>query len=42
MYNTCFIKIAYYKSAMFKKVSKHWRNNYMQYWLIKPTRLTPC
>ncbi|MDA7636414.1 uroporphyrinogen-III synthase [Candidatus Pelagibacter sp.] len=24
---TCFVKMAYYESAMFKKVSKHWRNN---------------
>ncbi len=23
------------KNAMFKKVSKHWRNNQMQYWLMK-------
>ena len=27
--------MAYYESAMFKKVSKHWRNNQMQYWLMK-------
>ena len=24
---TCFVKMAYYESAMFKEISKHWRNN---------------
>jgi len=27
MHMTCFNKMAYYENAMFKKVSKHWRNN---------------
>ena len=27
MCGTCFNKMAYYESAMFKKVSKHWKNN---------------
>ena len=27
LHSTCFLKMAYYESAMFKKVSKHWRNN---------------
>ena len=27
LHSTCFVKMAYYESAMFKKVSKHWRNN---------------
>ena len=27
LYSTCFIKMVYYESAMFKKVSKHLRNN---------------
>ena len=35
LHSTCFLKMAYYESAMFKKVSKHWRNNQMQYWLMK-------
>ena len=35
LHSTCFIKMVYYESAMFKKVSKHWRNNQMQYWLMK-------
>ena len=35
LHSTCFVKMAYYESAMFKKVSKHWRNNQMQYWLMK-------
>ena len=35
LHSTCFLKMAYYESAMFKKVSKHWRNNQMQYWLLK-------
>ena len=25
----------YYESAIFKKISKHWRNNQMQHWLMK-------
>ena len=27
LHSTCFVKMAYYKSAMFKKISKHWRDN---------------
>ena len=27
LYSTCFNKMAYYESAMFKKVRKHWENN---------------
>ena len=27
LWGTCFIKMAYYESAMMIKVSKHWRNN---------------
>ena len=27
LHSTCFLKIAYYESAMLKKVSKQWRNN---------------
>ena len=27
--------MTYYESAMFKKVSKQWRNNQMKYWLLK-------
>ena len=35
LHSTCFLKMEYYECAMFKKVSKHWRNNQMQYWLMK-------
>ena len=35
LHGTCFNKMAYYESAMFKKVSKHWKNNQMKYWLMK-------
>ena len=35
LHSTCFVKMSYYESAMFKKVSKRWRNNQMQYWLLK-------
>ena len=27
LHSTCFLKMAYYESAMLKKVSKQWRNN---------------
>ena len=27
LWGTCFVKMSYYESAMFKKVSKHWKNN---------------
>jgi hypothetical protein len=27
LHSTCFLKMAYYESTMFNKVSKHWRNN---------------
>ena len=35
MYSTCLNKMSNDETAMFKKVSKHWRNNQMQYWLMK-------
>ena len=35
LYNTCLNKMAYYETAMFNNVSKHWRNNQMNYWLMK-------
>ena len=35
LWGTCFIKIAYYESAMMIKVSKHNENNQMNYWLMK-------
>jgi len=27
LHSTCFIKMAYYESAMLRKISKHWENN---------------
>ena len=35
LHSTCFNKMAYYESAMFKKMSEHWKNNQMKYWLMK-------
>ena len=35
LHSTCFVKMAYYKVSINKLVSKHWRNNQMQYWLMK-------
>ena len=32
---TCFKKLAYYETMNIDKLHKHWRNNQMQYWLMK-------
>ena len=35
LWGTCLKKTKENESAMFKKISKHWRNNQMHYWLMK-------
>ena len=35
LWGTCLKKTKENESAMFKKISKHWENNQMHYWLMK-------
>ena len=35
LWGTCLKKTEENESAMFKKISKHWENNQMHYWLMK-------
>ena len=35
LWGTCLKKTKENESGMFKKVSKHWENNQMKYWLLK-------
>ncbi len=35
LWGTCLKKTKENESAMFKKISKHWENNQMHYWLLK-------
>ena len=35
-HSMCFKKTKENETPMIQKVSKHWKNNQMKYWLIKP------